>query len=603
MSENFSTVRIADPRISTITNKSEVGVYSSGSEITVQNYNATSFSNNSWVFTCPIPSPSIIIDREAYIAAQVYFTVSLKGVAVNAYAYQCGQDAFQAFPLNQIFQNSSCTINNSNISLASSQIIPHLIQLEKPEVLCKYNLETPCYPDKSYLYYKNAVGTSNNPLSGYPTSGFDDINYGRGATPIQILSVVHTVYDNNNAAGAVNTSLISTNLNDTFVIGFTATLYEPLMNLSPFIFNPTSKNNAGIYGVSQMNFNFSIDSTLARFWSSGIVLANGAGGGVANYTISQGVAGQNQNNMFSNVSLRFTFLTAQPSDLLRIPNKNIVPYNNYTLYLNNSGKSFIPANVASMTQTLSSNTISLSVVPDLLLIYVKIPQALMTSQVSTGYFTINSINITYNNKSGIFSNYNSMDLYRISQKNGLQMSWFDWSGHARTQITQPGGLFANYQAMNDNNTVNTLGSLLVVNPIDFGLPDVISSGSQYMATLRFDINVSSNYSVGRYYGTTDNNLQITPDICCISIESGQLITEAMQSSLEIGLLNKEMVLNAKDSPVHIDDLEVQAGGSMSNKMRTNLQHHHKKHHHLKAGSMSAGSDSGGHRKHALSKYY
>ena len=46
--------------------------------------------------------------------------------------------------------------------------------------------------------------------------------------------------------------------------------------------------------------------------------------------------------MFADVSMNFNFLTAQPSDIARIPNKNIAPYENYTLYLNNPGVSFQP---------------------------------------------------------------------------------------------------------------------------------------------------------------------------------------------------------------------------------------------------------------------
>ena len=71
-------------------------------------------------------------------------------------------------------------------------------------------MQTPAYPDKNYLYYQNAQGTTNNPIADYTTSGFDEILYGRGASPIQILSVVHSVSTVIGTVTATDTSLVST---------------------------------------------------------------------------------------------------------------------------------------------------------------------------------------------------------------------------------------------------------------------------------------------------------------------------------------------------------------------------------------------------------
>ena len=148
MQDNFSTIRITDSRISTITDKPAIGVYGSGADITKQSYNATSISNSALIFSCPIPSPNILIDREIYIKADMYFTVRIGslttsgGVEADAMAYMPGYNALQSFPLNQSFLNSSVIVNNTNVSLQSQAIIPQLLQLTDAKTLCKYNLQT-----------------------------------------------------------------------------------------------------------------------------------------------------------------------------------------------------------------------------------------------------------------------------------------------------------------------------------------------------------------------------------------------------------------------------------------------------------------------------
>ena len=127
MQDNFSTIRITDSRISTITDKPAIGVYGSGADITKQAYNATSTSNSALIFSCPIPSPNILIDREIYIKADLYFTLNITGVVTGQSAYNPGFNALQSFPLNQSFLNSSVIINNTNVSLQSQAIIPQLL--------------------------------------------------------------------------------------------------------------------------------------------------------------------------------------------------------------------------------------------------------------------------------------------------------------------------------------------------------------------------------------------------------------------------------------------------------------------------------------------
>ena len=120
---------------------------------------------------------------------------------------------------------------------------------------------------------------------------------------------------------------------------------------------------------------------------------------------------------------------------------------------------------------------------------------------------------------------NSVDLYKLSVKNGLKMSYIDWCGTAmKANLVLNGNNAPGASAAraNANFDVATLGSLLVLSPCDLGLPDMLAPGSQYQGVFRFDITVNSNYQ--NDYGTP-NAGAVVPDICCVCVESEILITD------------------------------------------------------------------------------
>ena len=158
---------------------------------------------------------------------------------------------------------------------------------------------------------------------------------------------------------------------------------------------------------------------------------------------------------------------------------------------------------------------------------------------------------------------------------------------------------------------NTAGSLLILSPSDFGLPDFLCPGVAGQFNLQFMVSCTSNYQQTYIAGSAYPNYTITPEVNIMVQESGLFITESGQSSVEIAILQKDSVLDAKSSTEHIpaDDYNEEVGGSIHNRNRgamkgmpTKRHEHHVRHSEV-GGSMSAGSMSAGaHHKHRLKKY-
>jgi hypothetical protein len=111
-------------------------------------------------------------------------------------------------------------------------------------------------------------------------------------------------------------------------------------------------------------------------------------------------------------------------------------------------------------------------------------------------------------------------------------------------------------------TVNTTGSLLIINPAyDLSLPDYITCGSLGNYNFQFQMGVTNTISaVG--------GANITPEICCITVNSGILTTQQGVSAIYTGIITKEMCLAAKSqqqsSAMKSAEVSRMVGGNMLN---------------------------------------
>jgi len=591
---DFRTILIEDARIADITATEVFGVQSSAAQSTYQQFQAVSTSNSSITFNIQIPSENIVIDRHLLLASQLSFQLTLGGAGVNnvPIGQQCFQygltDALQAFPLNSLFTTIQTTINNVSVSTNLQDVLPMLMRMNDKRTLSRYNSQTPSLPDSAWGQYRDAPASNNNPLASYNNAGYDECFEPRGSFKLDTL-----IIDRYNAAGAwQDHSPVCVGANDFWIISITTSLTEPFLALSPFI-NCEPENSAGLVGVNNMSMVLNVDSTCKRLFST----ANNAvsGGNALVGFISKiglgfqipprdpaGVPLASQQTGFVNTRLLFNFLSLQPEQYAKISTKNVVPYLDYPRYISTfASGTTVPTK---QSVTLTSQSIQLNQVPDMILITARVPMTSQNQNYSSSFLSIRNIRVNFNNASGLLASATTQDLYNLSFRNGSSQSFYEFLGEANVNDNVTGGV----------DTVATTGSLLVLNPVyDFSLPSFLASSSLGQYQFQFNMEVYNQYGFD----------VIAPEICIVTVNSGIFATQQGTSQIFTGILTKEQVLRTKEqNPVaHLDSTEYKrmVGGKLMNRGMGNVMKMVKDRgmsmakSGMAAGAMSAGAMSAG----------
>jgi len=558
---DITTVLIEDSRIADLTDKDVFGVVAGASQSTFQQFQAVSASNSSIVFALQIPNENIVVDRHILLQTTLNFTININAQGVNGgvgvpagnQAFQYGlTDCLQAFPLNSLFTTTQSTINNVSVSTNLQDVLPMLSRMNDNRMLSRYNSLTPSYVDNQWGVYSNAVLTNSNPLASYNNNGYDEDFEPRGAFPLQSILVQHYV-----AGVLTDNSVISTSLTDNWVISIVVQLTEPFLALSPYI-NCSPNSEAGLLGINNLSFVLNVDSACKRLFSTANTTPTATG--LSSYITSITLGTATQPSAFQNTRLLFNFLSLQPEQYSKIATKNVVPFLDYPRYLtisnnNTSIPAFNPAvSISSQTVTLTSQSIQLNQVPDLILISVRVPMSSQNWAYTSSFLAIRNIAINFNNASGLLSTATTQDLYNTSFRNGSQQSFYEFNGIAGVNNNTSG----------TQTLIPTTGSLLVLNPaMDFSLPSYLSASSLGQFQFQFNIGVVNQFPFG-----------IVPEICIITMNSGIFCTQTGTSQIFTGLLTKQQVLQTKEqTPVpHLESSEYQrlVGGKLGNLGMSNV---------------------------------
>jgi hypothetical protein len=555
---DFRTVLIEDARIADITATEVFGVQSSASQSTYQQFQSVSASNSSITFNIQIPSENIVIDRHLLLATQLSFQISAGNVPVGSQVFQYGlTDALQAFPLNSLFTTIQTTINNVSVSTNLQDVLPMLMRMSDRRQLSRYNSMTPSLPDSAYGEYKSAPASNNNPLASYTNASYDECFEPRGSFKLDFISI-----DRYNGAGVYQDhSPVCVAVGDTWKISITVSLTEPFLALSPFI-NCEPEMSAGLVGVNNMSMVLNVDATCKRLFSTANNAVNGTTTGLAGYinqiqlgfpVAPQVVGKQAQQVGFVNTRLLFNFLSLQPEQYAKISTKNVVPYLDYPRYITSSVAT--EKLVRKTSSTLTSQSIQLNQIPDMILICARVPMASQNWNYSSSFLGIRKISVNFNNASGLLASATTQDLYNLSFRNGSSQSYYEFLGEASV----------NNNASGATDLVPTTGSLLVLNPVyDFSLPSYLSASSLGQYQFQFNMEVYNQY---------DFDVE-APEICIITVNSGIFATQQGTSQIFTGILTKEQVLRTKEqNPVaHLDSVEYKrmVGGKLMNRGMGNV---------------------------------
>jgi len=231
------------------------------------------------------------------------------------------------------------------------------------------------------------------------------------------------------------------------------------------------------------------------------------------------------NTVSTNIpTLYATFLT--PGVDVPLPEVSTVPYVEFPRYFYSTGQ-----NLTSSNPTISSQTISLTSIPDMVMIYVK-PNTRGPSQLDQ-YMPISKLSVTFDNFSNLCSSYQQVNLYESAVAAGLDMDWHQWRGF--TQAQYPSGVLpstavatpATYTQQSPYTQLSG-GPVILRMGTDITLQPGLAPGC--LGNYSFQVNVTLDNTKG-YYSYVNN-----PVITVIAINTGFFETMRGQSAIRKTIL-------------------------------------------------------------------
>ena len=545
MSSDITKLAIVDSRI--VQTRPAYAVEKGALSLTNAPFQAISATISQHTYNVYVPSENVFVDRRVLWTATCNMSMTVQAATYNdseSLAVPGRDFSLCALPLNSLCSTIQATINDTtSVINAQDVLVPVLRMTDLAENrlvrACPTMLDT-------FQSYNDAYATMANPIAGFENAqdqflvpngahpglkftGPDGsaltgvfpqpaypLNAGPGAVlycqvngvPVapplwtaglavvagQLVQYNNQVWYGGPAVGAGNVPGTSANwINPitnagagagaalggaplTLFLQWTST--EPIV-LSPFVFSDEHEWSSGFFGLN----NFQLLMTLVQSPDRVIRRTTRGGRTIAGVGYNTAV-----NNGFSAATLNVQFLT--PSLSVPLPPKSVVPYMEFPRYITAPTNGVIAAGTTSQIQ---SQTITLPQIPDLLIVYCKGSNIQATD--GDWYMPIstpavggprNPLSIQFDNFSGLLSSHTAEELFSMSCKNGLKMSWPEWSGVSRTAS----GSYAGHQA---GQLTPTCGSILVLKPSqDITLQDGQAPSLVGNFTLQFNLSVYNN---------------------------------------------------------------------------------------------------------------
>jgi hypothetical protein len=326
---------------------------------------------------------------------------------------------------------------------------------------------------------------------------------------------------------------------------------EPLV-ISPLVWADSAEfQTVGLYGMTNMQFvlNFAaISSTFAvlnsgvgisdprlrttPYWTDDLTKVNtylgnplrSSGIRTTLSNLAYGAPSISQYGPWTTPTMFVNFLTPGPD--VTLPLVSSVPYVEFPRYaLSRTGVSLVG------TQTVPTNTISLTSIPDMVMLYVK-PGTRGPSQLDT-YIPISSCQITFDNFSNLCSSFQQFSLYESAIAAGMEMDWHQWRGYTQAAYpslaltTVPGAGTLKFKQTGV--TQLSGGPLILRMGIDITLSPGLAPGCLGNYSFQANVNTSNPYGFFDYLTSYT--------ITLIAINTGFFETVRGQSAIRKTILN------------------------------------------------------------------
>lgn len=522
---DVSKIGVYDPRL--VQGPAAYAVHKGATSISAQPFQALAQNSSNHVYSVIVPSLNTCVGRTMQWQSTFYlkFTATYGAQpAANIPIVRSGSEfALASFPLHRLTSSLSCTINDVSVTCNTALILPTLLRLADSKK-GRNIMTTPCENDL-FAQTTSGSGAISNPYGS--VANYTNDRMPNGAYPFVFCDPNGNVITGNgvyaNAAGGGNINYVNgVPQTSPGVVAYSIyvryTVTEPLM-LSPFQYGEgASELETSLNGLTSMQLTAQMQNPsvarILRQLSTGVTIS-----GVDYLTVGT--------SPFANSQLLAFFQT--PPISLALPEKNIVPFSEWQAYPFASGAQL----AAGTTGTVRSNVVSLSQVPDMLLIRVT-PNTYGATD-GDWCLPISNVNITFDNASGLLSSIPASSLYRMSRENGLYMEYLQWAGLANGS---------------SGFTQMSSGELVLA----FGKDIQLFAGNAP--------GVSGNFSLSVQCDVTNTSANaITPTITLLTVCSGFFVSQHGRSSRTTMPLVEADVLGASDitKSITIQDLKRMVG--------------------------------------------
>lgn len=504
---DVQTKKRLDKRLAVSPEGKEFIIDVAGAQVTPRVEPATSLSNSVINFNITPNSPTSVLDRSVIVATKVKFIFAGTQVGGSGNVIQPEQSAPRGF--NYGVQSSTVTINGLSISQETQAIMHVLSHFSEDDHMIHKQTISPSWMAADYVqrYLDVSQGTNMNTLSNYKNS--TRARFGKGTYNYTVNTI---------SATAANVDV---------------TFYEYL-TLSPMNYN--GDEMPGLTNVTSLQLTFTL-ANLERMWAQ----AND------NITTLQ-VSILESNCHFQELSFP-VYLNVPP-----------VVTTSYTdIQRQTSSRNQLIA--AGASAQLSSNSYQLNTVPHSIIVYAKERESDLYASASSktnktdAYGVIEKLEIQYNNQSAILSSASEVQLFQMSARNGVDLSWQEFSGTTKEL----------------SGTVNTLptniplcGSLVC---LSFG-KDISANDPTAIP----GVSINSNFQVRATVRNPNNTgIDIYYDLTVLYVYEGILSISPGQAYKYISLLTKDETLS-----LEVEEGDVVSGGavdfkSLLNKAKTGLK--------------------------------
>jgi hypothetical protein len=328
---------------------------------------------------------------------------------------------------------------------------------------------------------------------------------------------------------------------------------EPLV-ISPLVWADSAEfQTVGLYGMTNMQFvlNFSTLGTVFAalnagasisvaakstppYWVDDMLRPTTNTGNILRSSnirtvISDLKFGQssNQYGPWGKPTLYCGFLTPGPD--ITLPLVSTVPYVEFPRYVKTDSWSGF-----SGSQTVSTNTISLTSIPDMIMVYVK-PATKGPSQLDT-YIPIQNIAVTFDNFSNLCSGFQQFNLYESAVAAGMPMDWHQWRGYTQAAYPSVARVTPNSKALTEVATYRQTGATqLSGGPILLRMGHDITLSPGLAPGCLGNYSIQINMQTSNPYGYFDSITSTT--VTLVAINTGFFETVRGQSAIRKTILN------------------------------------------------------------------